>query len=95
MKCVFNAEGKALYFSRATLADAWLHLGLYVFQRQALESFCSAQPSLLEKAEKLEQLRAFELDIPIFVYKVESVNKDHFGVDTVEDLERARKILLS
>ncbi len=95
MKCVFNAEGKALYFSRATLADPWLHLGLYVFQRQALESFCSAQPSLLEKAEKLEQLRAFELDIPIFVYKVESVNKDHFGVDTVEDLERARKILLS
>lgn len=95
VKCVFNAEGKALYFSRATLADPWLHLGLYVFQRQALESFCSAQPSLLEKAEKLEQLRAFELDIPIFVYKAESVNKDHFGVDTVEDLERARKILLS
>jgi 3-deoxy-manno-octulosonate cytidylyltransferase (CMP-KDO synthetase) len=94
VKCVFNGEGKALYFSRATLAEAWLHLGLYVFQRQALESFCSAQPSLLEKAEKLEQLRAFELDIPIFVYKAESVNKDHFGVDTAEDLERAKRILL-
>ncbi len=94
VKAVFNEAGRALYFSRAPLANGHLHIGLYVYRISALRKFCSLDPSPLEKAEKLEQLRAIENDITIFVYRSKELNREHFGVDTPEDLERARKILL-
>ncbi len=91
VKAVFNMQNRALYFSRAPLANAWLHIGLYVFKKEALFKFCQMPPSSLELAEKLEQLRALESNMPIYVYK-ETSDQEHFGIDTPEDLERAKQI---
>ena len=93
VKVVFNHEGKALYFSRGNLANSCLHLGLYVYSREALAKFCSLEPSPLEKAERLEQLRALENNIDIYVYEGPQSKGKHFGIDTPEDLELAKELL--
>jgi 3-deoxy-manno-octulosonate cytidylyltransferase (CMP-KDO synthetase) len=86
--------GSALYFTRATAphgeGDLYHHIGLYCYKRAALEKFVSLPPSPLEKRERLEQLRALENNMKIGVVLVETIP---LGVDTHEDLERARKIL--
>ncbi len=92
VKAVFNKSNKALYFSRANLANAMLHVGLYVYTKQALKEFCSLEQSPLEKAEKLEQLRAIENNINIHVYK-SNYSKPHFGIDTAEDLAKANELI--
>ena len=59
-------HGRALYFTRSTLygdAPVWRHIGLYGYRRAALERFCAAPPSPLERREKLEQLRALEMGL--------------------------------
>ena len=66
------------------------HIGLYAFRRHALERFVGLPPSALEQRERLEQLRALEAGMRIDVAIVDSVP---LGVDTPEDLERARKLL--
>jgi len=85
---------RALYFTRATAphgdGSLYHHIGLYAFRRSALEKFVSMPPSLLEQREKLEQLRALENGMRIDIQLVKSVP---LGVDTAEDLERARKVL--
>jgi len=85
---------RALYFTRATApwgeGDLLHHIGLYVYRRAALRKFVSLPPSALEKREKLEQLRALEAGMRIDIMQVETVP---LGVDTPEDLERARQIL--
>lgn len=85
---------RALYFTRATApwgdGPLYHHIGLYAYRRAALERFVSLQPSVLERREKLEQLRALEAGMRIDVEIVQSVP---LGVDTPEDLERARAIL--
>jgi 3-deoxy-manno-octulosonate cytidylyltransferase (CMP-KDO synthetase) len=85
---------RALYFTRATapFGDGPLfhHIGLYAFRRAALERFVALPPSALEKREKLEQLRALEAGMRIDVAIVDSVP---LGVDTPEDLARARAML--
>ncbi len=85
---------RALYFTRATApwgdGPLYHHIGLYAYRRTALERFVSLPPSALERREKLEQLRALEAGMRIDAEIVESVP---LGVDTPEDLERARKIL--
>ncbi len=87
-------HGRALYFSRATVpwgeGALWHHIGLYAYRRDALARFVSLPPSPLEMREKLEQLRALEAGMRIEVGFVDTVP---LGVDTPEDLERARKIL--
>jgi len=89
-----NSLGKALYFSRSPVpygnAVCYHHIGIYAFKRDALEKFTSLPQSPLEKSEKLEQLRALENDMTIGVSVVNTVP---FGVDTEEDLERARALL--
>ncbi len=86
--------GRALYFTRAAAPSGpgpvMHHIGIYGFTRQALERFATLKPSPLEKRERLEQLRALENDITIGVSVVYSVP---FGVDTPEDLARARAII--
>jgi 3-deoxy-manno-octulosonate cytidylyltransferase (CMP-KDO synthetase) len=84
----------ALYFTRA-IAPAgegplYHHIGLYAYRRAALERFVKLPPSALEAREKLEQLRALEAGMRIDVTIVDSVP---LGVDTPEDLKRAREIL--
>lgn len=85
---------KALYFTRATApwgeGPLYHHIGLYAYRRSALERFVKLGPSPLEKRERLEQLRALEAGMRIDAEIVSSVP---LGVDTPEDLERARDIL--
>lgn len=86
--------GRALYFSRTTApsGDGPLlhHIGLYTYRREALQKFVSAPPAVLEKRERLEQLRALALGMRIDVAVVDTVP---LGVDTPEDLETARRML--
>ncbi|MBU99969.1 MAG: 3-deoxy-manno-octulosonate cytidylyltransferase, partial [Rhodospirillaceae bacterium] len=66
------------------------HIGLYTYRRRALERFVKLPISRLEQQEKLEQLRALENGIRIDVALVDTVP---FGVDTPEDLEKAKVLL--
>jgi 3-deoxy-manno-octulosonate cytidylyltransferase (CMP-KDO synthetase) len=88
------ARLRALYFTRATApwgdGPLYHHIGLYAYRRAALQRFVSLTPSTLEKREKLEQLRALEAGMRIDAEIVQSVP---LGVDTPEDLERARTLL--
>jgi 3-deoxy-manno-octulosonate cytidylyltransferase (CMP-KDO synthetase) len=85
---------RALYFTRATApygeGPLYHHIGLYAYRRPSLERFVGLPPSPLEQREKLEQLRALEAGIRIDVAVVESAP---LGVDTPEDLARARRML--
>jgi len=87
---------RALYFTRATApwgeGPLYHHIGLYAYRRAALERFVSLSPSPLEKRERLEQLRALEAGMRIDAAIVATVP---LGVDTSDDLERAREMLSS
>jgi len=100
VKVVTAADGKALYFSRATIPfdrDAAgcggyrKHLGIYAYRRAALEQFAALPPGWLERVERLEQLRLLENGIDIYVAPAPA---DTIGVDTEEDLARAEAVLL-
>jgi len=81
---------RALYFTRSVLygeAPVWLHHGIYGFRRAALERFCKAPPSPLERRERLEQLRALELGMSIWAAVIDEAP---ISVDNPSDLERAR-----
>ena len=85
---------RALYFTRATAPSGegplYHHIGLYAYRRAALARFVGLPPSPLERREKLEQLRALEAGMRIDVSVVARVP---LGVDTPDDLERARALL--
>jgi 3-deoxy-manno-octulosonate cytidylyltransferase (CMP-KDO synthetase) len=85
---------RALYFTRATApageGPLYHHIGLYAYRRAALARFVALPPSPLEMRERLEQLRALEAGMRIDVAIVDGVP---LGVDTPEDLERARTLL--
>jgi 3-deoxy-manno-octulosonate cytidylyltransferase (CMP-KDO synthetase) len=85
---------RALYFTRATAPSGdgplYHHIGLYAYRRAALDRFVSLPPSPLELREKLEQLRVLEAGMRIDVAIVDSVP---LGVDTAEDLDRARQLV--
>ncbi len=100
VKVVTAADGKALYFSRATIpfdrdsagcGGYRKHLGIYAYRRAALEQFAALPPGWLERVERLEQLRMLENGIDIFVAPAPA---DTIGVDTEEDLARAEAVLL-
>lgn len=84
-------HGRALYFTRSTLygdGPVWRHVGLYGYRRAALERFCAAPPSPLEKRERLEQLRALEMGLRIWAAVIDEAP---LSVDSPADLEAARK----
>jgi 3-deoxy-manno-octulosonate cytidylyltransferase (CMP-KDO synthetase) len=89
--------GRALYFSRCPIpyskensVDYYHHIGIYAYKKKALEKFISLKPSELEKRESLEQLRALENDMKIFV----KIVKAHpLSVDTKEDLEVVTNVI--
>ena len=95
--CVF-ADGQtvatALYFSRQPIpwgdGPRWHHVGIYAYRRAALARYVALPPSPLELREHLEQLRALEAGMRIGCARIEH---GPFGVDTAEDLERARHLL--
>ncbi|MBL26259.1 MAG: 3-deoxy-manno-octulosonate cytidylyltransferase [Rhodospirillaceae bacterium] len=86
--------GRALYFTRVPAPSGegplYHHIGLYAYRRTALDRFVALPPSPLEKREKLEQLRALEAGMRIDVALVDTVP---LGVDTPDDLQRARSLL--
>jgi 3-deoxy-manno-octulosonate cytidylyltransferase (CMP-KDO synthetase) len=101
VKVVTAADGRALYFSRATIPydrDAregaspqyWKHIGLYAYRKATLQRFPTLPPSALEQTERLEQLRFLENGIDIYL---EPTDFDTIGVDTEEDLHRVEALL--
>ncbi|MES2223039.1 MAG: 3-deoxy-manno-octulosonate cytidylyltransferase [Acidobacteriota bacterium] len=101
VKVVVDHDGKALYFSRATIPfnrdgnfvgtiGYWKHLGLYAYRKPILDRFPHLPASQLEATERLEQLRLLENGIAIHV---EPVEDDTIGVDTEADLEAAAAVL--
>ena len=99
VKVVTDLQGNALYFSRAPIPHrraggqsprARAHVGIYAFTTACLHRFAALPPTPLEQEESLEQLRALEHGIRI---RVADTAYRGFGIDTPEDLERARDIL--
>jgi len=98
VKVVTAADGRALYFSRATIPydrdrampEYWKHIGLYAYRKSALERFPSLPPSSLERTERLEQLRFLENGLGVYV---EATEHDTIGVDTEDDLRRVDQLL--
>ncbi len=95
--CAFQdgaATAPALYFSRQPipwgLGPRWHHIGIYAYRRPVLDRYVALPPSPLEQRENLEQLRALENGMRIACARMEH---GPFGVDTAEDLERARALL--
>lgn len=83
-------SGRALYFTRSVLygeGPVWIHHGIYGYRRAALERFTGAEPSPLERREKLEQLRALEMGLTIWSAVLAEAP---ISVDNPSDLERAR-----
>ncbi|HXH39663.1 MAG TPA: 3-deoxy-manno-octulosonate cytidylyltransferase [Thermoanaerobaculia bacterium] len=85
VKVVSTLGGEALYFSRAPLAGAQRHVGLYGYQTGVLRALASLAPSPLEEAESLEQLRALQNGFKI---RVVQTTRPHLGVDRPEDVAR-------
>jgi len=107
VKALRTLEGEALYFSRApvpwprdeaaggrpkSFAGAWRHIGIYAYRMRSLLEFASWQPTLLESAEKLEQLRALEHGMRVHLVALSEAPAA--GVDTADDLERVRAALV-
>jgi 3-deoxy-manno-octulosonate cytidylyltransferase (CMP-KDO synthetase) len=101
VKAVFDAEGFALYFSRAQIPyrashseirtpDYYKHIGIYSYRRDILLALSGMEQTALEKVEKLEQLRALENGIRI---KIRETSFETHGVDIPEDIERVEKCL--
>ena len=99
VKVVIDRGGFALYFSRAPIPFArdprggwpplYRHVGLYAYRRHTLMLLASLDPTPLERAEALEQLRALEHGIRI---KTVETAYDSIGVDTPQDLEQVRRL---
>ena len=99
-KVVIDRGGFALYFSRAAIPyvrdprggwpPLYRHIGLYAYRRSALLVLASLEPTPLERAEALEQLRALEHGIRI---KAVETRHESYEVNTPEDLEQVRRLL--
>lgn len=99
VKVVTDSSGNALYFSRSIIpfqrdagmnAEYFLHVGVYAYKKEALMNFTKWPQSVLEKTEKLEQLRYLENGIKI---KMAETDYDNIAIDTPEDLEKAKTLL--
>jgi 3-deoxy-manno-octulosonate cytidylyltransferase (CMP-KDO synthetase) len=103
VKALRARDGRALYFSRApvpwprdhvaggqpsSFAGAWRHIGMYAYRVRSLLQFASWPPTPLEEAERLEQLRALENGMQIYLVTLSEAPPP--GVDTPEDLTRVR-----
>ena len=100
VKVVLAHNGDALYFSRSPLPyrrsespalQLYRHKGIYAYRRDFLEQFITWEPSPLELAESLEQLRALENNARI---KVLITDDESPGVDTLEQAQHIENLLL-
>lgn len=99
VKVVVDNTNTALYFSRSVIpypreenvgVQYFQHIGVYAFRKAALLQFTTWPMKTLEASEKLEQLRYLEHGKRIKMISTKHVG---VGIDTIEDLERARQIL--
>jgi len=102
VKVVWDENGRALYFSRSVIpfvrdkkpesgkALHWRHIGIYAYRKSFLEKFVKTSPSLPEKSEKLEQLRALHIGGRIVVIQTAEAG---IGVDTPEDVKYVEAII--
>jgi len=108
VKALRALDGRALYFSRAPVpwprdalaagepaqfAGAWRHIGIYAFRVHSLLRFAAWAPTPLETIEKLEQLRALERGMSIYLVTLDVVPSP--GVDTPADLERVSAAVMA
>lgn len=96
VKVVTDQQGRALYFSRAAIpymrapGQAYRHVGIYAFRKAALLEFYAQTPTPLELAEKIEAIRYLEMGKVMQMLTTDFVG---VGIDTPEDLERAKDLL--
>jgi len=96
VKVIVDSNSYAIYFSRSVIpynrSDEKItyhkHIGVYAFRKNALIEFTNSKPTELEKIEKLEQLRYIEKGKSI---KMVLTDFSSIGIDTISDLEKARK----
>ncbi|GHS88860.1 3-deoxy-manno-octulosonate cytidylyltransferase [Bacteroidia bacterium] len=106
VKCVKATNGAVLYFSRHTIPYMrnvaqehwleshryWKHVGIYAYKSAVLRTIATLEPSLLEQAESLEQLRWLENDLRVFATETQY---ESISIDTPEDLEKVTTLLVS
>ncbi|WP_313100088.1 3-deoxy-manno-octulosonate cytidylyltransferase [Epilithonimonas sp.] len=99
VKVITDNNGFALYFSRSVIpfqrelsydVKYYKHIGVYAFRKEALLKFSSLEMTPLEISEKLEQLRYLENGMKIKMVETDFVG---IGIDTPEDLEKAKKLI--
>ncbi len=99
VKLVIDKNNFALLFSRScipfrrnheTIVTYWRHIGIYAYRKDALLEFVQWPTSVLENIEKLEQLRYLENGVSI---KMVETTFNSIGIDTPEDLEKARLLI--
>lgn len=100
VKCVFDNNGYALYFSRSKIpfernigySKFYGHLGIYGYRRDALLNMTNANQTSLELSESLEQLRALQMGMKI---KTSVVEDSPIGIDTIEDLNNFKAKIMA
>lgn len=98
VKCVFDFDGYAMYFSRSKIpfernigkSKFYGHLGIYGYKREALFKMTKLPQAPYEMAESLEQLRALQNGMKI---KVAIVDNVPVGIDTIEDFEKFKAMI--
>lgn len=99
VKVITDLSNRALYFSRSTIphqrfqknyATVYKHVGVYAFRKNALIDFYQHDSTPLEQAEKIEAIRYLEMGKTIQMVETQF---EGVGIDTAEDLERAKKLL--
>lgn len=104
---VSDVQGNALYFSKSIIpfvrkdsgfagqneSPVFRHIGLYGYRLETLGRYLALEPGPLEKAEKLEQLRALEHGIPVRVVEVDYRGRTHGSVDSADDIARVEAII--
>jgi 3-deoxy-manno-octulosonate cytidylyltransferase (CMP-KDO synthetase) len=98
VKCVFDINNYALYFSRSKIpyerntneTKIYGHLGIYGYRKESLFKMTKLAQTNLERAESLEQLRALQSGMRIKVAITENIP---VGIDTIEDLEHFKKLV--
>lgn len=103
VKVVISSARQALYFSRSPIPHlndshrtfpspvAFLHIGLYAFRQPFLQKFANSPRTILEKQERLEQIRALDLGAD---FRVGIVQKHIKGIDTQDDYDRLKRIIV-
>lgn len=100
VKCVFDSNNFALYFSRSKIpyerneghAKFYGHIGIYGYKRDALFKMTKSNQTPLELTESLEQLRVLQMGMKI---KVDFADNKPIGIDTIEDLNNFKNQVLS